>query len=764
MELPPFQVKAEGGKKYLVVDCRTWQYGTSVADHPATMALAVDLLGRTEADLLVLSELYERVYDEDQTAMLKEIADLIQKFKIKGVWGPSYLGGRYPQCKGFLKARHEFVVNVCSDLLRSDPVQAYLKTLQAIKIELEKGKKVGTSTKKCYEDYLTTLKFIKINLESLTLIQKVKQYVTKLKTMPPGRQIYHVFFEAQIKPAFIGSRILFKVPESIELIDQYEVLGAQVSVYRHPERTDYLYYINPPEYSLTPEEFFLVSKTKEIVSTYHPEGLEFTDLASSADYFKKIYETTIADLARQNGIKVTSDDVKRLSDIVARYTVGFGLMGLLLSDQRLTDIYLDAPLGLKPVHIVHSDYGPCETNVLFSESEAESIISRFRSISGRPFDEAHSVLDMDLEQYHTRVAVIGRPLSPDGIAFALRIHKSTPWTLPQFINVKMVSPELAGLLSFLIDAQASTLIVGSRGAGKTSLMQALMLEILPSLRILTIEDTLEIPAREFWRVGYKLQRLKTRSAISVGAISSEVSPEDALRTALRLGDSCIIVGEVRSKEALVLYEAMRVGAVSNIVMGTIHGESAYSIWDRVVHDLGVPNTSFKATDMTVVAAPIRFRGSLKKHRRVIEVTEVLKEWVEDPQKEGGLLNLVTYDAKTDDWTIHKDAIFKKSHKFKYLEKTRGMDIEDMWEDIQWRANTKKYIADVAKKYPEIAEAKYYVKSNSKWMLTLEKQREIGKLNYKKAWDEWKTWVDENLLKEVQMRRKIREQLKKQKGI
>ena len=764
MELPPFQVKVEGGKKYLVVDCRTWQYGTSIADHPATMALAIDLLGRTEADLLVLSELYERVYDEEQTAMLKEIADLIQKFKVKGVWGPSYLGGRYPQCKSFLKARHDFVVNVCSDLLRSDPVQAYLKTLQAIKVEMEKAKKATSAVKKCYEDYLTTLKFIKINLESLTLIQKVKQYVTKLKKLPPGRQIYHVFFEAQIKPAFIGSRILFKVPESIELVDQYEVLGAQVNIYRHPERTDYLYYINPPEYSLTPEEFFLVSKTKEIVSTYHPEGLEFTDLATSADYFKKIYETTIADLARQNDIKVTSDDVKRLSDIVARYTVGFGLMGLLLSDQRLTDIYLDAPLGLKPVHVVHSEYGPCETNVLFSESEAESIISRFRSISGRPFDEAHSVLDMDLDQYHTRVAVIGPPLSPDGVAFALRIHKATPWTLPQFINVKMVSPELAGLLSFLIDAQASTLIVGSRGAGKTSLMQALMLEILPSLRILTIEDTLEIPAREFWRVGYKLQRLKTRSAISVGAISSEVSPEDALRTALRLGDSCIIVGEVRSKEALVLYEAMRVGAVSNIVMGTIHGESAYSIWDRVVHDLGVPNTSFKATDITVVAAPIRFKGSLKKHRRVIEVTEILKEWVEDPQKEGGLLNLVTYDAGTDDWTIHKDAIFKKSHKFKYLEKTRGMSVEEMWEDIQWRAKTKKYIADLAKDNPEIAEAKYYVKSNSKWMLILEKQREVGKLDYKKAWQEWKTWVDENLLKEVQMRRKIREQLKKQKGL
>ncbi len=763
---PPFQVKTEGGKKYLIVDCRAWEYGTSVADHPATMAMAIDLLGRTEADILVLSELYDRVYDEDQTAMLKEIADLIQKFRVKGVWGPTYLGGRYKECSQYLKARHDFVVNVCSDLLRSDPVRAYLKVLEAIKVEMENAKKAPADLKKCFQDYLTTLKFIKINMESLTLIQKVRQYVTKLKKLPPGRQIYHVFFEAQIKPAFIGSRILLKIPESIELVDQYEVQGAQVSIYRHPERVDYLYYINPPEYSLSPEEFFLVSKTKEIVSTYHPEGLEFTDLATSADYFKKIYETTIADLARQHGIKVSSEDIKRLSGIVARYTVGYGLMGLLLSDERLTDVYMDAPLGLKPVHVVHGDYGPCETNVLFSEEEAQSIISRFRSLSGRPFDEAHSVLDMDLDQYHTRVCVIGPPLSPDGVAFALRIHKATPWTLPQFINVKMVSPELAGLLSFFIDAQASTLVVGSRGAGKTSLMQSLMLEILPSLRILTIEDTLEIPVKEYWKVGYKVQRLKTRSAISVGAISSEVSPEDALRTALRLGDSCIIVGEVRSKEALVLYEAMRVGAVSNVVMGTIHGENAYSIWDRVVHDLGVPNTSFKATDLVVVAAPIRFKGSLKKHRRVIGVTEILKEWNEDPQSEGGFLDLVTYDARTDEWTIDKNAFMKKSHKVKYLEKTRGLTPAEMWEDIMWRAKTKKYIADLAKSVdPEIAEARYYARANSKWILTLEIQREnYGEVDYEEAFQTWKKWVDENLVKEVEMRRKVREQLKKQKGL
>ena len=73
-----------------------------------------------------------------------------------------------------------------------------------------------------------------------------------------------------------------------------------------------------------------------------------------------------------------------------------------------------------------------------------------------------------------------------------------------------------------------------------------------------------------------------------------------------MGDSAII-GEVRSKEAKVLYEAMRVGAAGNVVLGTIHADSAYAVWDRVVNDLGVPTTSFKATDLVVVARQLGLR-------------------------------------------------------------------------------------------------------------------------------------------------------------
>ncbi|MBI1973626.1 type II/IV secretion system ATPase subunit, partial [Candidatus Micrarchaeota archaeon] len=467
---------------------------------------------------------------------------------------------------------------------------------------------------------------------------------------------------------------------------------------------------------------------------------------------------TIADLANSNNIPLESQQVANLANIVARYTVGYGMMELLLLDRKLTDVYMDAPLGAKPVYVVHGDYGTCQTNVMFTEEEAKGIVSRFRAQSGRPFDEAHPVLDLDLSDLKTRVAVIGPPLSPDGIAFALRLHKETPWTLSQFVDVKMINSKAAGLLSFLVDSQASLLVTGSRGSGKTSMLQALMLEVLPSLRMIVQEDTLELPVPFMRNIGYNIQRLKTRSPIGVAVTTAEVAPEEALRTALRLGDSVLIIGEVRSKEAQVLYEAMRIGAVGNVVMGSIHGESAYSVWDRIVNDLEVPNTSFKATDAIAVCAPIRFRGSLKRQRRLVEVTEVGKHWYEDPEKEGGLVQLLTFDAAKDDHYFLEEAL-KKSELFSRISSKRGLKLKDLLDDINARAETRQWMVDQKNKFdiPELLEARNTVPANDKWLLTLEAQRDLhGSVDYTAAKRDWQNWVTETRIRPLVMRKQAAE--------
>lgn len=763
-------IKHSEGKKEMVVNCRNCVYGASVADYPQCMARTLDkLIEHPDVDTIDLEEFYERLYNEKQTNMLKEVAQVLARLQSERIWSPSHLGGE--ACDKYLPERSDYVTNLVHNLLRTDSVSGYFNLQQEIEKERARFQQGDAAYQKCSQPYLKTLMEIKSLLDGTTLIKRANLIVSRLHKVPTGRTIYKTIFESAIKPTFIRTRLETGAPKGVDLVDSYMLGDSEVEIYKHPEQIEYSYYLYPPEYSLAPDQYFLLNKTKEIVAQQKIEGVEFEDPSETRRYFERIYEGTIADIAEQNKIKLEYKDIQKLAKIVARYTVGFGLLETVLSDERVTDVYIDAPIGRYPTYLVHSDYGQCGTNIIYTIDEARSMISKFRAISGRPFDESHPVLDMDLDILSSRICVIGKPLSPNGISLTFRRHKDTPWTLPQFIDVKMLNPLGAGLLSFLIDAQASTIVTGSRGSGKTSFMNALMLEIPLNLRILTQEDTLELPVAYMKNLGFNIQRLKTRSAIQTSQTEAEVAPEEALRTALRLGDSVLIVGEVRSKEAKVLYEAMRIGAVGNVVMGTIHGESAYSVWDRIVNDLDVPTTSFKATDLVIVCAPIRFKGSLTKHRRVIQITEVKKHWVDDPHVEHGFEDIMTYTAKTDDWELNKlytdEKIYlatKESELFEKIMRMRGISFKDIWSEINLRAKTKNYLVEMKRKHelPAILESKYTVPIHNQMQLIADKYKSGKTLEYDAVWTEWKKWVDERYVKPLVARKAKLEEFKEKR--
>lgn len=745
-------VKQEGEKRRLVINFRGMPFPPDVAQYAEAMRHVVDTLQQVEADELVLSEYYERIYDEDQTRMLRSVADLVNKFEIEGVWSPSHLGK--PTDEGrVLQARHAKILEVVT-IAHSDPFKAYLQLLAIVKDEAAVEGQLAGEARDSHRIYLGTLNFMRTLFEEAYIIQRLRRYIAQVGSIPAARSVYVPLFEVAIKPAFIGSRIFFGGTESLELVDQYEVLGARVQIFKHPEKVELLYYLNPPEYTLPPDKYYLLERTKEVVAGQRPPDVGFMDMAQARRYFHKIYISTIADIAAKSGINLTVEEKSNLATIVSRYTIGYGILEILLSDRQLTDVYIDSPLGARPIYMVHSRHGQCVSNIIYSDDEARSMVSRMRALSGRPFDEAHCVLDYDLVDLQTRVAVIGKPMALDGIAFAFRLHKETPWTLPQFLDNKMFTPLAAGLFSYMVDAQASQLIVGSRGSGKTSFLQSLMLEIPQNLRIIVQEDTQELPVPQMKKLGFNIQRLKTRPPLG-GITEGEVSAEDALRTALRLGDSVLIVGEVRSTEAKALYEAMRVGAVGNVVMGTIHGESAYSIWDRVVNDLGVPTTSFKATDFCIVGAPIRFKGSLKRQRRIIEVTEVRKHWKEDPSEENGFLDWMMFDAGKDDLTLFEDNL-RESEWIQKVQRIRGNTFDELWKEITTRGASKQYLVDVKRKLdiPRLLEADNSVRAHSKLTILAERQREEhGSVDHEQLLSDWKKWVDEVLVAEqVQLKR------------
>jgi type IV secretory pathway ATPase VirB11/archaellum biosynthesis ATPase len=458
----------------------------------------------------------------------------------------------------------------------------------------------------------------------------------------------------------------------------------------------------------------------------------------------------LKDLARGMGMELSAKELEELAEILSRYTAGFGILEILLADENIQDIFINSPIGLTPVYVNHSEFEECETNLIPTREDADAWATRFRLYSGRPLDEANPVLDTELTVPggRARVAAITRTLSPYGLGYAFRRHRDKPWTFPLYINVGFFDSLYAGLMSFIIDGGRSLLVAGGRGSGKTSLLGAVMLEVMKKFRIVLVEDTLELPAVQLRSLGYNVERLKSRSVIT--RVEAELPAEEALRTALRLGDSVLIIGEVRSLEAQALFEAMRIGALANLVAGTIHGESAYGIYDRIVNDLRVPPTSFKAMDVITICNQLKTPDGLRRFRRVTELTEVRKQWKHDPADEGAFVTLMEYSAKEDRLkptdTLIDGESFVLNEIAKRVREWHG-DWDAVWDNILLRGKIKQTMVDYSKKLKrsDILEAEWVVESNETFHTVSERVRqEVGSLDSKMIYDKWLEWFEQKL--------------------
>jgi hypothetical protein len=277
-----------------------------------------------------------------------------------------------------------------------------------------------------------------------------------------------------------------------------------------------------------------------------------------------------------------------------------------------------------------------------------------------------------------------------------------------------------------------------------------MLEIMPKFRIIAIEDTLELPTDALRKIGYDILRMKVRSAML--QTTTEVAADEGIRTSLRFGDSSLIIGEVRSQEAKALYEAMRVGALANLVAGTIHGASPYAVFDRVVNDLGVPVTSFKATDCILVANPVKSASGLKSWRRAVQLTEVRKHWTKDPLEEGGFVDLLKYNVEKDELEPSQELINGDSEIIKDIASgIRGWagNWDAVYDNILLRGRIKQELVDISEKLklPDLIEAKFNCMSNSAFYEISEKVRaEIGLPAGNRVFPLWQKWVRDEIKK------------------
>ena len=745
------EIIREGTETFLRFDYENTSKVPSIEDDPVVMNQVMDkLVEVVGVSKIIFSQKRDYEYDFEQVQLLAEIAEIFtQLSRKKEIFSYEAL-----QFDGFVKdleKRYTDMQKIIFKLLKSDPIGAYVELKRLIRLEkIKLGEYVEEKDLEGQRKYISLLTYIFNLLDSTKLINLARPYLAGYDT--GDRSVYRKIFRPSIKPDFMYTKLMASYPVDGEELASYDLGETEVTIFRLPDTVHLLYHIIPPEFKLSEEHYEILDSARTIMAEHKPEKEEFTDPERMRQVFFNVGKDLIDELANYRNIKLTETQLEELTSILVRYTIGFGLIEVLLKDEKIQDVTINSPMGKAPMFIVHAIFDSCKTNVIPTRTEAESWATKLRLLSGRPLDEANPILDTEIAVpgARARVGAITAPLNPTGYAFAFRRHRDRPWTLPLFIKTKMINPLAAGLISFIIDGSRTMLVAGTRSAGKTSLLGSVLVEIMRSARIITIEDTLELPVMPLLNLGYNIQQMKVASALTRG--TSEVPADEGIRTTLRLGDSALFVGEIRSTEARALYEAMRVGALANVVAGTIHGDSPYGVYDRVVNDLQVPKTSFKATDIIIVANPIRSADGLHRWRRVTSITEVRKHWENDPLLEHGFSDLMKYDSKTDELKPTDDLIHGESDILKSIAgnvKEWAGNWDAVWENIQLRADIKKAIVDISDKVndPELLEADFVIQANDQFHRISDKVRdEVGKLDSKRIFFEWNEWLKSTVKK------------------
>ncbi|HTY44008.1 MAG TPA: ATPase, T2SS/T4P/T4SS family [Patescibacteria group bacterium] len=754
-KLYSYSVQREGGEDVVYVNYQGANYVPSLVDYPEVMERITDvLIENPNVSRVVLVQQRNYNYDSQETLILLEIAQLyVYLLKHENILShdklvttmEQYFSKRYNDLFSFLY------------LLKRDPIGAYNEIKRIIIEEKIIFDRAEGSYRTDESNYIRLLEKILNLLENTKIIQNSLPYMQEFQR--EGRDAYGRIFKADVIPNFTFTRLVSDLPEDVEILDQYKIAQGSydeslVTILRKKDDAKMVYHLDPPENSLGEDYNMLLNLARGVLIEHQPKAEEFIDTERTRQVFFNISRDLIQDLANAKNVNINYSDLNVLATILVRHTIGFGLVEVLLQDNKLQDIVLNAPISTTNIFVRHQDYDECSTNILPSQNDADSWAAKFRLISGRPLDEANPILDTQLEigNLRARIAIIQQPLSPDGLAYAIRRHREEPWTLPLFVQNKMMNSLTAGLMSFMIDGARTVLVAGTRSSGKTSILGSLMLEIIPKFRVILVEDSLELPAESMRKLGYDLLRMKVRSALL--KTTTEVSADDGIRTSLRLGDSCLIVGEVRSVEAKALYEAMRVGALANVVAGTIHGASPYGVFDRVVNDLEVPTTSFKATDIILVCNPVKTPDGLHSFRRVLGVSEIRKHWKKDPEEEKGFVDLLKYNVSKDELEATDDLINGESEIIKDIaSNVKGWagNWDAIYDNILLRGRIKQELVDVANKTGrnEILEGEFNVLSNHMFHRISEKIREETGLPLgERVFPEWQKWLNSEIKKKT----------------
>ena len=286
-----------------------------------------------------------------------------------------------------------------------------------------------------------------------------------------------------------------------------------------------------------------------------------------------------------------------------------------LEDEEITEIMINGTQNIfyeKDGRLYQSE------KRFMSKEKLEDVIQQIAAGSSRLVNEASPIVDARLPD-GGRVNVILAPVALNGPIVTIRKFPKEAVTMQQLIAWGSVSEEVAAILAVYVAAGYNIFISGGTGSGKTTFLNALSQYIPKDERIITIEDNAELKIQGI----ANLVSLEARNANSEG--TGQVTIRELIKSALRMRPTRIIVGEVRSAEAIDMLQALNTGHDGSLSTG--HANSPKDMLSRletmVLMGMEMPLPAIRRQIASGIDLIVHLGRLRDKSRKVLEVTEIL---------------------------------------------------------------------------------------------------------------------------------------------
>ncbi len=369
---------------------------------------------------------------------------------------------------------------------------------------------------------------------------------------------------------------------------------------------EYIYEAIEPIFTGKEREIFEFLK-ETLIKTLDIKLEEFNE-EEAKDFLINYVNRTIKDYS----IHLTDVQKEKMMYYILRDFLGYGEIDVLMRDPMIEDISCDAPNV--PIYLYYKNYGSIRTNIILeSDYELDSFVIKLAQKCGRHISIARPLMDATLPDGSRIQASLSKEVTTGGSTFTIRKFREDPFTPSDLVDYGTLSPEMAAYFWLAVENGASAIYAGGTACGKTTTLNALSLFIPPQMKIVSIEDTREINLpHPNWIAS--LVRKRT-GEMGMG----EISMFDLLKTALRQRPEYILLGEIRGKEASVLFQAMATG---HTVYSTMHADSVYSVIHRLEGEpINIPRIQLQSLDIVAIQALMKIKK--KRMRKIEKVVEVM---------------------------------------------------------------------------------------------------------------------------------------------